>query len=122
MWYVYSNSLGIKGFHMKLITRQEELILLAVYHLRENAYLVTVRRFLKEQTGNSWSVGAVYVPLERLRKKGYLESYIGGPNARRGRNEIKYYKLSRPGLRALAERKQINDVMWAHFSEYDYEI
>ena len=107
---------------MKLLTRQEELILLAVYHLRESAYLVTVRRFLKEQTGNPWSVGAVYVPLERLRKKGYLDSYIGEPNARRGRNEIKYYKLSRQGLQALADRKQVNDAMWARFSESDYEL
>jgi DNA-binding PadR family transcriptional regulator len=107
---------------MKLMTRQEELILLAVYHLRENAYLVTVRRFLKEQTASPWSVGAVYVPLERLRKKGYLESYIGGPNARRGRNEIKYYKLSRIGLRALSERKQINDTLWARFSESNYKL
>ena len=107
---------------MKLLTRQEELILLAVFHLRESAYLVTVRRFLKEQTGSLWSVGAVYVPLERLRKKGYLESYIGGPNARRGRNEIKYYKLSRSGLRALAETKQVNDAMWARFSESDYKL
>jgi PadR family transcriptional regulator PadR len=107
---------------MKLMTRQEELILLAVYHLRENAYLVTVRRFLKEQTGNPWSVGAVYVPLERLRKKGYLESYIGGSNARRGRNEIKYYKLSRIGLRALSERKQLNDTLWARFSESNYKL
>ena len=107
---------------MKYLTRQEELILLAVFHLRDNAFLVTVRRFLKEQTGNPWSVGAVYVPLERLRKKGYLESYIGGPNARRGRNEIKYYKLSRSGLQALAERKQINDAMWERFSEADYKL
>lgn len=107
---------------MKYLTRQEELILLAVFHLRGNAYLVTVRRFLKEQTGNPWSVGAVYVPLERLRKKGYLEAYIGGSNARRGRNEIKYYKLTRSGLRALAERKQVNDIVWAKFSESDYKV
>ena len=43
---------------MKYLTRQEELILLAVFHLRENAYLVTVRRLLKDQTGHPWSVGA----------------------------------------------------------------
>lgn len=107
---------------MNDLTRQEELILLAVFHLRDNAYLVTVRRFLKEQTGNPWSVGAVYVPLERLRKKGYLEAYFGGPNAKRGRNEIKYYKLSRSGLQALAQRKQVNDIMWAEFSEADYKF
>jgi DNA-binding PadR family transcriptional regulator len=107
---------------MKTLTRQEELILLAVYHLRETAYLVTIRRFLKERTGRPWSVGAVYVPLERLHKKGYLESYLGGPNARRGRNEVKYYRLTPNALEALSERKQVNDLMWARFSESDYSL
>jgi PadR family transcriptional regulator PadR len=107
---------------MKYLTRQEESILLAVFHLRDNAYLVTIRRFLREQTGSPWSVGAVYVPLERLRKKGYLASYVGGSNARRGRNEIKYYKLTRSGLGALNEIKQINDALWAQFSESEYKL
>jgi DNA-binding PadR family transcriptional regulator len=107
---------------MKLLTRQEELILLAVYHLRENAYLVTIRKFLKKQTRHPWSVGAVYVPLERLRRKGYLESYIGGPKSKRGRNEVKYYKLTSIGLGLLAERKKVNEILWAQFSELDYKI
>ena len=106
---------------MKNLTRQEELILLAVYHLGTAAYLVTIRRFLKERTSRPWSVGAVYVPLERLRKQGFLESYRGGANAKRGRNEIKYYKLTRSGLKALTERKQVNDRMWARFSETEYK-
>jgi PadR family transcriptional regulator PadR len=107
---------------MKYLTRQEESILLAVFHLGGNAYLVTIRRFLKEQTGSPWSVGAVYVPLERLRKKGYLESYVGGSNARRGRNEIKYYKLTRSGLQALKKIKQVNDALWAKFSADKYKL
>ena len=107
---------------MKYLTRQEELILLAVYHLSDRAYLVTVRRFLKEHTGRPWSVGAVYVPLERLHTKGYLRSLIGGPNASRGRNEIKYYRLTREGLKALAELKKVSDFMWDRFSEAGYEV
>ncbi len=107
---------------MKYLTRQEESILLAVFHLRDKAYLVTIRRFLKEQTGRPWSVGAVYVPLERLHKKGYLASYIGGPNASRGRNEIKYYRLTRTGLQALKEIKLVNDALWEKFSADKYEL
>ena len=38
---------------MKYLTRQEELILLAVYHLKENAYLVTIRKYLKKFTRRS---------------------------------------------------------------------
>ena len=107
---------------MKYLTRQEELILLAVFHLRDNAYLVTIRHFLKAQTHAPWSVGAVYVPLERLRKKEYLEAYSGGSNAKRGRNEIKYYKLTRSGLKSLEDIQKVNEVMWARFSEAEYKV
>ena len=66
-------------------------------------------------------MGSVYVPLERLRKKAYLVSTGGEPNARRGRNEVRYYRLTRDGLAALADHKQVNEVMWARFSESEYE-
>ena len=105
---------------MKYLTRAEELILLAVFHLGEEACLVTIRRFLKSHTGRPWSVGAVYVPLERLRKKGYLTGFTGGPSARRGRNEIRYYKLSREGFAALADHRRVSEAMWARFSESGY--
>ena len=87
---------------MKYLTRQEELILLTVFHLRDNAYLVTIRKHLKEYSRRNWSLGAVYVPLERLLKKRYLKTRIGGPKTKRGRNEIKYYTLTPLGLKALA--------------------
>ena len=60
------------GNETKFITRPEELIMLAVWHLEENAYLVTIREFLTETTGKEWSVGAIYVPLDRLSRLGYV--------------------------------------------------
>ena len=107
---------------MKYLTRQEELILLAVFHLRDNAYLVTIRKHLKEHSRRNWSLGAVYVPLERLLKKRYLKAAIGGPIANRGRDEIKYYRLTPLGLTALEETKSINEVMWARFSPAEYNL
>ena len=47
---------------MKYLTRQEELILLAVFQLKENAYLVTIRTFLKKYTGKNWSVSKNLLP------------------------------------------------------------
>ncbi len=105
---------------MKYLTRQEELILLAVMQLKDKAYLVTVRKHLIKTTGKNWSIGAVYVPLNRLRKTGYLEARIGEPNASRGRNEIKYYDLTKAGYEALAEIKKVNDTMWVGFSDIAY--
>lgn len=102
---------------MKYLTRQEELILLSVFQLKENAYLVTIREHLKNCSGKNWSVGAVYVPLDRLHSRGYLKIRIGGPTAKRGRNAVKYYSLTNAGVKALTEIKKVNDIMWVGFSE-----
>jgi len=54
----------------KYLSRPEEIVLLAVWKLRENAYGLAIRNFIQEMTGKYWSVGAIYVPLERLESGG----------------------------------------------------
>lgn len=102
---------------MKYLTRPEEMILLAIMQLKDNAYLVTIRDHLIKNTGKNWTLGAIYVPLDRMTKMGYLDTRIGGPNAKRGRNEIKYYRLSKRSVEALNEIKDVNDALWEGFSE-----
>jgi len=53
----------------KFISRPEEIVLLAVRKLKDNAYGVTIRNLIQEMTGKYWSVGAIYVPLERLEQR-----------------------------------------------------
>jgi PadR family transcriptional regulator PadR len=94
------------------LTRKEELILLAVHKLGGKAGLVRVREILNVSTGHEWTVGNVYVPLDRMMKLGYLEARVGEPTARRGGKAVKYYHLSRQGKEALAELKRVHDTMW----------
>ncbi len=94
------------------LTRKEELILLAVHKLGDEASLVRVREILNVSTGHEWTVGNVYVPLDRMKKLGYLEARIGEPTARRGGKAVKYYALTRLGKEALAELKRVHDTMW----------
>ena len=105
---------------MKYLTRKEELILLAVFRLKEGAYLVSIRKYLNKNTDRKWSVGNVYVPLDRMEKAGYLESYIGEPTVKRGGKAIKYYRLTKVGVAALEEIKKVNDVMWQGLDELAY--
>jgi PadR family transcriptional regulator PadR len=81
----------------------EELILMALVRLRENAYGVTIRREIAERTGRDVSVGAVYTTLDRLQCKGYISSRIGEPTAERGGRAKKYFQIEAPGARALSE-------------------
>jgi len=98
---------------MNFLTRKEELILLAVLHLGESASLVKIREFLVNSTGQKWSVGNVYVPLDRMRRINYLEMRIGAPTAFRGGKAVKYYHLSQKGIRALVALRKVNERMWA---------
>jgi PadR family transcriptional regulator PadR len=94
------------------LTRKEEMILLAVTRLGEEASLVNIRDLLMISTGKNWTMGNVYVPLDRMRKLGYLEARIGEPTARRGGRAVKYYSLSREGKQALVELKKVHQAMW----------
>jgi len=94
------------------LTRKQEMILLAVFKLGESASLVKVREILNISTGRDWSMGNVYVPLDRMTRMGYLETRVGEPTARRGGKAVKYYSLSREGREALAELKKVHDALW----------
>lgn len=101
---------------MKLLTLQEQYILLAVFHLQDNAYLVTIREYLHKATGKKQAIGTIYAPLDRLRKNGYLDTRTSGPSGKVGGRSIKYYSLTKEGREILAEMKKIQDEMWIGFT------
>ncbi len=103
---------------MKYLTRKEELILLAIFRLEDRASLVKIREHLTTSTGYVWTVGNVYVPLDRMSKLGYLESRIGDPTAQRGGKAVKFYHLSKKGEEALWELSKVHDRMWAGIPEF----
>ena len=97
---------------MKYLTRQEELVLLSVFRLKDNAYLISIQDHLNNYTGKDWSISSVYIPLSRLEKKGYLKTTIGEVTEKRGGKAIKYYQVTKIGLKALVELEAINKTMW----------
>ena len=100
---------------MTHLTRQEEQILLAVLSLKDEAYLVPIREKIKEFTGKAYSVGTIYVPLNRLEKKGFLKSHLGQPTAVRGGKAVKFYRPTTQGLNALEGLHILHERMWRHF-------
>lgn len=95
-----------------LLTRTEELVLLAVWHLQDDAYGAAIRDHLSEVTGHDWSFGAVYIPLERLVAKGYCASYKGEATSRRGGRRKRYFELTREGVAALTKTREIQNILW----------
>lgn len=97
---------------MKLLSRYEEIILLSIWRLQENAYGVAIRELVIKVTGQNVSIGTIYAPLHRLEKKGYVRTQMGEPIPERGGRSKVYYKLTEQGKEALIQIKTINDTLW----------
>ncbi len=97
---------------MNLLSRSEEIVLLAIWKLQEEAYGVTIRSQVNESTGYKWSVGAVYAPLHRLVKKGLVRTLKGEPIPERGGRHKIYYEITPEGKRALQQTKRVHEAIW----------
>lgn len=106
---------------MEFLSRAEELILLAIRRLEANAYGVRVRAELSKMTGSEWSFGAVYVPLNRLEKKGLIASRMGPSTPTRGGRSKRFYRLTAQGIEALAQVKRLNEAAWKRVPVLSYE-
>jgi PadR family transcriptional regulator PadR len=79
----------------------EQLVLLALVRLGEDAYGVSVQREIADRTRRNTSFGTVYTTLSRLETKGFVTSVIGEPTPERGGRGKKHFRISAPGRRAL---------------------
>ncbi len=112
----YLKEINIQELQMS-ITRKEELILLSVLNLQENAYLIGIHDHLEEVTGKKVSLTSVHLPLSRLEKAGLIESYFGEATAVRGGRRKKIYKITKDGINELNAHKKINDALWGDYSK-----
>ena len=96
----------------KALSSGDELVLLTVWRLNDNAYGVTIRKKVIEATGHEWSVGAIYDSLERLTNWEYLKTFQGNPTPERGGRSKRYYKITEDGVAALNELRKIQDTLW----------
>lgn len=102
---------------LKLLTRAEELILLAVWKLEDNAYCIPIREQISAITGENWSLGSIYMPLDRLVKKRYLNSYLSDSTPERGGRHKRIYKLTDQGMDELLRVRDVQANMWRDVPE-----
>lgn len=90
----------------------EQIVLLAILRLRDDAYGVPIRREIERRTGRSLTVGALYRTLDRLEDKGYVASRFGDPTPERGGRSRRYFTVRPPGLRTLRASREALAAMW----------
>jgi len=90
----------------------EELILLTVGILYENAYGVAVKDEIAAQTRRVLNISAVHAVLKRLEAKGLINSRLGGASAERGGRRKRLFSLTAAGKKALIEAKEIRNELY----------
>lgn len=90
----------------------EQMVLLAVLHVRDDAYGVTVHEELERHTDRAVSRGAVYMTLDRLEKKGLLTSSLSEPTAERGGRAKRCYSVTKTALLALRASRRTLLSLW----------
>ncbi len=97
------------------LSRREEQVLLAIWNLKDDAYLLKIKDYLLELTAIEWSVGIIHKPLMQLERKGCVNSTMGEATPKRGGRRKKMYSITEPGIEALKALKNEHDVMWGQF-------
>jgi PadR family transcriptional regulator PadR len=90
----------------------EEVVLLTVAILGEEAYAVTVTLELEQKTGRSVGFSTVHTTLQRMEEKGFLSSKMGGATAERGGRRKRFFTVTAFGRKALMEVKQVREELW----------
>ena len=83
----------------------EQIVLLAVLRLGDEAYAVPILEQIDEQTGRKIARGALYTALDRLEAKGCLRSRLGDPLPERGGRARRYFTVTPAAVRALKQSR-----------------
>jgi PadR family transcriptional regulator PadR len=106
---------------MKELTKIEEILLVAIWHLDDKAYGVKIRQFVTKSLGKELTYGHLYSTLNQMVLKKYLTKSVGKASSQRmGRPRI-YYSISREGQAALREAKLLSERIWSGISLYALE-
>jgi len=100
----------------------EELVLLALLRLGDDAYGGSIRQELAERAGREVSISTVYVTLMRLEEKGLVRSWMGEPSGERGGKAKRHFAARPEGVEALESVRAVRERMWEGLGEGDVHV
>ncbi len=102
---------------MNILSRSDEILLLAILKLKDEAYGVTILKEVAKNTGKKLKLGGLWVSLDILAKRNLLEKQMGDPTPKRGGRSKIYYSLTPGGLLALERVNEFNISLWKGMTE-----
>jgi DNA-binding PadR family transcriptional regulator len=105
---------------LKILSVNEQIFLIAIWRLKDEAYGVRIRDKIKEITGRTFTFGTLYNTLDYLAKKDYLTSRTVQILNQAGGNKRVYYTITKAGLEALREASELQEALWKGIKKYAF--
>jgi len=104
---------------MGFLPRIEEILLLSVWKLKDNAYGISIIEQVEKDTGVTWLSGSIYGALNRLKKNTYISTTrVEQSPEQTGRPRI-YYKLTPLGMDKLIAVQKVNKSIWLNVPDLE---
>lgn len=100
----------------------EEVVMLTVGILYNDAYGVSIKKDIETRLKRSVSVGALQTALKRLEDKGYLKSFEGEATEERAGRPKKYFQITALGKKAMEYTKSSRDELWRAIPKVALEV
>jgi PadR family transcriptional regulator PadR len=98
----------------------EELVLLMVAALHDEAYGVAILESLEAKLDKKVNVSAIHVALKRMEEKGFVKSRFGGITSDRGGRRKKFYVITAFGKQALDQQYAIRTDLYQQIPEISF--
>lgn len=106
----------------KFLGEFEQMAMLALIQLDCDAYGAAIRQLLAEQVNRNVAIGALYSTLERLERKGMVQSWLGEATAQRGGRAKRYFKVTVQGHQALVRARKAMNILWQGAASDELEL
>lgn len=106
---------------MKDLTKLEELVMMAIWRLKDDAYGVKIKDKVKEIAGREYFYNTLYTTFDQLTRKGYISKHFGEPSAVRGGKRKAYFQITKEGRRALEYAFKRHNRLWAGVNEESFQ-
>ena len=90
----------------------ELMIILALIHLGDDGYGVSIAQEIERRTSREVLLGSVYAALERLEKKGIVSSELGEATPERGGRAKMYFQVTAKGIREARQTQRALQSLW----------
>ena len=107
---------------MNELSKAEEIVILAVLRLGKNAYGVSIRFQIKEETGKDYTYGTLYGLLRQLAFKDLVRKRLGDPTPEKGGRRKTFFDVTNEGIKALKESIAFHRQVWKDLDERSFNL